>query len=536
MLPRLNGIFAFALHDRRDGSLVLACDAFAIKPLYLKEFDGGVAFASEAKGLLPFGAPALDLASIQRYLTFLWCPGGGTPARDTRRVGPGEIVVIRERRVVSWRRWYVPPLQRCASDTARRQDPVTAVRDALRTAVQRQLVSDAPLGAFLSGGLDSSAVVCFARENLPRIACFTIETEGGRDAGETDDLPYARSAAEHLDVPLHVVRVDPARMLRDIERLVWQLDEPLADPAPLNLLYICEAAREQGIKVLLSGAGGDDVFSGYRRHVALRLERYWSWLPAGLRRGLAAGSRLFDQRTGIGRRVARLFQAADASPDERLLSYFFWSRPEELERLYTPAFRAAVGGSKADQPLRDFLAGMPAERDPLDRMLALEQRFFLADHNLLYTDKMSMAAGIEVRVPFLDVDLVELAAAIPADLKQHGLSSKWVLKQAMRELLPANIIDRPKTGFGVPLRRWMREDLHEFLCDTLSSDSFRRRDLFDIQAVQRLIADNRAGKVDATYTLFSLLCIEIWCRLSLDRRGVNPVSVRPLEVGSEPCR
>jgi asparagine synthase (glutamine-hydrolysing) len=178
--------------------------------------------------------------------------------------------------------------------------------------------------------------------------------------------------------------------------------------------------------------------------------------------------------------------------------------------------RSAIAEEEVSQPLFDLLATLPDETDRLDRMLALEQRFFLSDHNLIYTDKMSMATGVEVRVPFLDVDLVEYAARIPVAYKQRGRVGKWVLKKAMEPFLPHDVIYRRKAGFGAPLRRWMRYELNELLHDLLSIDSLRRRGLFDPQAVQRLIAANEAGKVDISYTLLSLLCIEIWCRHFID--------------------
>jgi asparagine synthase (glutamine-hydrolysing) len=294
--------------------------------------------------------------------------------------------------------------------------------------------------------------------------------------------------------------------------MVWQLDEPLADPAPLNVLFICELARRSGIKVLLSGAGGDDLFTGYRRHTSLRYEALWSWLPKPVRQALRQTTKLLDQRGATGRRLRRLFQDAHASGDARLAAYFAWADRNDLLALYTPEMKAAIGESRAEQPMLDFVAGMSPDRSRLDRMLALEQRFFLADHNLTYTDKMSMAAGVEVRVPFLDLEFVELAARVSNRLKQRGHTGKWVLKKAMEPYLPHDVIYRPKTGFGVPLRRWMRHELRELRHDLLSENSVRRRGLFDPRAIQALVADNDRGKRDASYTLFSLMCIEIWCR------------------------
>jgi asparagine synthase (glutamine-hydrolysing) len=519
MLSRLNGIFALGLWDRRDGSLFLARDALGVKPLYYGVREGCFAFASEIKALVHLlpEAGALDMAALQRYLTFLWCPGEGTPLKVVSKLLPGEAMVVRAGRIDRRWTWYRLPVFRGATPTLDEQGAVAGTLTHLREAVRRQMVADVPVGAFLSGGLDSSAIVALAREQNPDIRCFTIEASGGQEAGSTDDLPFARRVAKHLGVPLDVVRIDAGRMAGDLERMVAQLDEPMADPAPLNVLYISQLAREQGMKVLLSGAGGDDLFTGYRRHRALMAERWWAWLPRGLQLGLMKGSGGLDQRRPWGRRLTKLFSGVGLDGDARLVNYFRWAGQADLAALYSADFRTALDDTLAEEPMLEFLRPLPAGVSRLERMLALEQRFFLADHNLLYTDKMSMAAGVEVRVPFLDLDLIEFAARIPAGLKQRGREGKWVLKKAMEPYLPREVIYRPKTGFGAPLRRWMRYELRELLGDLLSAESVKRRGLFESAAVQGLIADNDAGRVDASYTLLSLLCIEIWCRAYLDR-------------------
>lgn len=518
MLSRLNGIFAFAVWDSRIQTLLITRDGLGVKPLYISVTARGVAFASEVKALLPLVPEAreLDALALHRYLSFLWCPGEGTPLKAVRKLLPGEALMVRAGRIERRWSWYQLPVFQGISADLDEHSALAGTETYLRQAVQRQMVADVPVGAFLSGGLDSSAIVAFARELNPDIHCFTIEAAGEQEAGATDDLPYAKRVARHLGVKLEVVRIDAQRMAGDLERMVTQLDEPLADPAPLNVLYISQLAREHGMKVLLSGAGGDDLFTGYRRHRAVCMQRYWDWLPSGVRRGLDLASSRLDQHRAWARRLAKFFNGAGLEGDVRLTNYFAWAREADLLALYTPDFRDQLGEESAAQPMLDFLAPLPKTVAPLDRMLALEQRFFLADHNLIYTDKMSMAAGVEVRVPFLDLDLVEFAQRIPLRFKQHGQVGKWVLKKAMEPYLPHDVIYRPKSGFGAPLRRWMRHELRPLLGDLLSEESLRRRGLFEPAAVHRLIARNDRGEVDASYTLLSLLSIEIWCRAYLD--------------------
>ena len=520
MLPLLNGIFAIAIWNQKEQSLFVARDALGVKPFYFIAQDELFAFASEIKALIPI-CPDLgpvDYDALQRYMSFLWCPGDGTPGKNVRKLLPGQAMVIKQGNIKQSWTWYQPPAFR---KTPEKLDSHTAIKQTenhLRQAVHRQMVSDVPLGAFLSGGLDSSAIVALAREINPEIHCFTIETRGGQEAGTTDDLPYAQRVADHLDVSLDVVTIEASRMAYDLEQMVIQLDEPLADPAPLNVLYISQLARSQGIKVLLSGAGGDDLFTGYRRHRALMAERWWDWLPRPVRRSLSMTSSKLNKNHALGRRIAKVLGGADLDRDSRLLQYFRWISRQELEALLTPAFRAALNEGGAEIPMRDFLHDLPTGVSRLEQLLALEQRFFLTDHNLTYTDKMSMATGLEVRVPFLDLDLVEFAATIPPHFKQRGAEGKWVLKKAMEPFLPQDVIYRPKSGFGAPLRRWIRKELHEFLMDLLSKESLKHRGLFDPDAVHKLIQDNDTGRIDASYTLLSLLCIEIWCRHFIDAR------------------
>lgn len=518
VLRQLNGIFSFALWDADRRAILLARDALGVKPLYMRQDASGLYFASEAKALLT-GEQKIDYDAIDRYLSFLWCPGEGTPASSVSKLTPGEALWVSRGKITERLNWYSLPVfggdVRTRSEMTER-DAIFGTAKGLRQAVHRQMVADVPIGAFLSGGLDSSSVVAFAREVNPDIRCFTIEVAGQEEEGTTDDLPYARHAARHLRVPLEVVRVDSSRMAADLPEMISQLDEPLSDPAPLNVLYISRLARENGIKVLLSGAGGDDLFSGYRRHRALMFEGTWSWLPRVVRGGLEKFSRSLDQRQPSLRRITKLFSGASLSDDERLVNYFRWVDRRDLQELYSAEFRMALAESRAETPMLDFLAGLPSHVSPLERILALEQRFFLADHNLVYTDKMSMAVGVEARVPFLDLDLVAFAASIPARHKQRGSEGKWVLKKAMEPYLPREIVYRPKTGFGAPLRRWMREELRGLLADVLSGKRVRERGLFDASAVQRLILANDLGKIDASYTLLSLLSVELWCRRFID--------------------
>jgi asparagine synthase (glutamine-hydrolysing) len=394
------------------------------------------------------------------------------------------------------------------------------------------MVSDVPVGAFLSGGLDSSSVVTFARElaGPQGLQCFTIAFKDAsfRREGLMDDLPYARRVAAHLGVDLNVVTVGP-EMAEQFTKAVYHVEEPQADPATVNVLFITELARQHGMKVLLSGTGGDDIFSGYRRHTALARESLWGWLPKPLRASMRVGATHVGTSSAFGRRLAKAGRYADLDGDERIISYFYWTPPEAVRRLYGPALRERTGMFSPSAPMREALRRLPRNTPAMNRMLYLDGKFFLTDHNLNYTDKMAMANGVEVRVPLLDPDLVAFAARLPVRFKQRNGVGKWIFKRAMEPFLPKDIVYRPKVGFGAPLRHWLRHELRPLVMDVLSEATLTRRGLFDPKQVHALIEQDRAGRIDGAYTIFTLLWIELWCRSFLDE---STGSMQPVALGS----
>jgi len=533
-LSRLNGIFAFGIHDARiegrpsgveRGALFLARDQAGVKPLYFTSTPQGFLFASEIKALLCHAdvAREIDPVALHQMLAYLWTPAPRTMLRAVRKLEPGCAMLVHRKGIVRHWRYYRLPYDG-RRDPRPRAAIAAELKDRVEQAVRRQLVADVPVGAFLSGGLDSSAFVAMMRKVQPdqRIQCFSIGFGDDVDnEGNPADLPYARRVAEHLRVDLEEIRISASSIDR-LEEIVALLDEPQADPAPINALFIADRARAMGIPVLLSGAGGDDIFSGYRRHRALRFERWWAWLPPSARaaiqssaaRAAMGGGR--NQGRVLGRRLTKMFAHAGEDAERRLISYFWWS-PDALRRsLYSADFAAQVSTADVAEPLLASLAEIPAESDPLQRMLFLETRHFLADHNLNYTDRAGMSAGVEVRVPLLDLDLVDFAARIPASMKQTGSVGKSIFKEAMRGVLPRDVIYRPKSGFGAPLRRWLRHELRRKVEDTLDSSVLRRRGFFDPLRVHALIDDDRQGRIDGSYTIFALMCFELWCRRFID--------------------
>jgi asparagine synthase (glutamine-hydrolysing) len=534
MLERLNGIFAFAIYDAREagrppgverGALLLARDQLGVKPLYYAQLPEGLLFASEIKALTRHAALPRDIdpAALHYMLAYLWTPAPLTMLAAVRKLEPGSALLVHSGRVQRHWSYYTIPYEGSVRKD-REVELASELAGLVDVAVRRQMVADVPVGAFLSGGLDSSAVVAMMRRALPQqpIRCFTVAFGDAVIDGSAPDLPYARRVAAQLGVDLEEVVIEPSAISR-LEEMIELLDEPQADPAPINAWMIAARAREHGIPVLLSGVGGDDLFGGYRRHWALTFERHWAWLPAGIRGGIqalasaAASGRTRGQSRALLRRAAKMLAYAGEEPDRRLVSYFWWSTEQVRRALYSPEFAARVQTIDTAAPLLESLTAIPTEHDPLQRMLYLEARHFLADHNLNYTDRAGMAAGVEIRVPLLDLDVVRFATRVPSRMKQRGRVGKAIFKRAMEPYLPRDVIYRPKTGFGAPLRRWLRQELRATVDDTLHDAALLRRGFFDPAAVRRLIELDRAGAIDGSYTIFALLCFELWCRRFVDR-------------------
>lgn len=530
MLNKLNGIFAFAIYEGREnakalkrGDLFLARDGLGVKPCYYAETKEGFIFASELKALLAYGQlnREIDLIALHYYLAYLWCPGEKTALQSVKKLEPGEAFIIRAGRI--YKRWFYYDLPyKNQPSIESKQSLIHQLDTKLTQAVYSQLMSDVPLGAFLSGGLDSSAIVAMMRKIKPneKINCYTIAfAEGMASEGNPNDLPYAKAVAKHLNVDLKVLYMQ-ADMFSHLEKMIYHLDEPQADPAPIHVLLIAEEARRDGIKVLLSGAGGDDIFSGYRRHQALYAERFWTWLPLFLKQKAAllaktfleGESRTLSPKNPLARRLASIFAKANLPADQRLAEYFLWNTENLRRNLYSPHMQEKIMQEETITPLLKSLARIPNEKNNLNRILYLEAKHFLPDHNLNYTDKMAMAFGVEVRVPLLDKELIDFAVSLPPHLKQKRMTGKYLLKKTMESYLPKSVIYRPKAGFGAPMRRFIKEEMQDYVQTILSESNLRKRGIFSPKAVHTLIKANQAGKVDAAYTIFSLLCIELWCQ------------------------
>jgi len=526
-VERLDGMFAFALWDRRRRRLLIGRDRLGIKPLYYFESPRGLFFASEAKAILAATEEvrALDPGALGEYLALGYVPAPSCMFRGVRKLPPATLLIAEAGGVQLRRYWHLA----ANVETGRSEEEwVERVRASLEQAVVAQMVSDVPLGAFLSGGVDSSAVVALmARHSTQPVKTYAIgfdDSSGGRHFNE---LPYARQVAdlfstEHKEI---VVRPDVAALM---PRLIWHMDEPVADTAFMTTYLVSEFARRD-VKVILSGVGGDELFGGYNRYLGDYYLRRYRRVPAWLRQGLIEpilGRLPSDRHTRLLSlsRYARSFVSSSQLSFEQRYRSYVQVMPAALRR---DLLIAGVDNTDADALDRAFAEARHS--DGLRRLLEVDLATQMADDLLALTDRMSMATSLECRVPLLDWQLLELAARIPEEQKLPGGRLKHLLKRALAPLLPPQILFRKKRGFGAPMGAWLKHELANVLGHLLSRSAVESRGLFHWPIVARIIGEHERGREDHSDPLLALMSMEVWCRVFLDSHSPADVTAEIAE-------
>ena len=452
-----------------------------------------------------------------------WC--SNTLCQRVEKLLPGHLMRVDARLITPYKieKFYEIPFEGQFILLNSEEELIEELDQKLTAAVQATITYLMyQLAFYLSGGVDSSLIVAIARKLNPakELRCFTINS-GSEDSfeGFENDLHYARLVAKHLNVSLCEIDVQ-ANIIEHFDKMIWHLDEPQADPAPLNVMLICQQAQKEGYKVLLGGTGGDDLFSGYRRHQVLTWEKYIVILPQIVRNIISASAKKLKNSNPNIRRVKKLLLEIKKTPYSRMIGYFSWISWHSNKSLFTPEIQAKINaeGYHPDNYMFKLLDNIPEEKNILNQCLYLEMRSFLPDHNLNYTDKMSMSAGVESRIPFLDLELVNFSTKIPPQLKLKGKTAKYILKKVTERYLPKEVVYRSKVGFGAPIRKWITNDLTEKIDTDLSEENVTKRGIFNYPAVKRLIVNTKAGKIDGSYIIWSLLAIESWMKQFVDKK------------------
>lgn len=524
-LNMLNGIFAFAVWDSKQRELVLARDHAGVKPLYYWQDGEKLFFASEIKALLriPEMPRELNEEAVLQFLTFLWVPGEETMLKPVKKLEPGHYLVWKNGQL-SIRQWF--QLDYTPDNSIGEADWIDQVQETFIRTTRRQMVSDAPLGAFLSGGLDSSSIVACMRAAHPEreINCYTMryKEEELKREGFVHDYPYAKKVADRHNVNLKTQTVTKDVMSL-LPKLVYHLDEPDADPAAILTYIISEMASRDGVKVLLSGTGGDEVFFGYRSHQAYKRFAQCAWIPSALVSPLlssisALATATKGAQSALARRTRKFNRAFRQRGLSRHLALVDWSSPEDRLRIVDNGLARTMRQETVPACMQKYFDSFVGKGDT-NRHSHILLNTFLASHNFLYTDKATMALGIEARVPFVDVELLRLAARIPERIKLRGPNIKHVLSKAMASFLPREVLERDKTGFAPPLRHWIAEGLGELIQETLSPSRVRDRGLFRPDLIQSILTENRDNVADHGYLIYALLSLELWQQTFIDRPG-----------------
>jgi asparagine synthase (glutamine-hydrolysing) len=518
---RLRGMFGYAIWDTRSRTLLIARDRIGIKPLHYAAIDGRLYFGSEIKSLLeaPDVSRDLDADALDHYLSFLYTPRDGSIFRDVRKLPPGHLLTWRDGVVDVQQYWQLPAEE---SFQGSEDEAASALRETLTDAVRSHLISDVPLGAFLSGGIDSSVVVgLMAETSGRRVQTFSI----GFDEPAFDELEHARTVARHFGTDHHefVVKPDAVSIL---DRLIAHFDEPFADSSAIPTWYVSEMARRH-VTVVLSGDGGDELFGGYDRYLPHpRVVAFDKYSPRALRRVAAIAA----ARLPHGARGKNFLRHVSRGEHGRYIDAIRFFSADEKPSLLSADLRAARAQPDPEVRLAAHFDRYRALPWP-SQMMRFDAETYLPEDVLTKVDRMSMAHSIESRVPLLDNDVIAFASSLPASMKIRDGRRKHILKRVAATLLPAAILDRKKQGFGVPLGTWFRGNLRELFADTLLSAASLQRGYFAAPFVERIVEEHVSGRRDHTLRLWQLVVFERWHQLYAQRSILpksSPAVLTPL--------
>jgi asparagine synthase (glutamine-hydrolysing) len=532
-VEHLRGMFAFAIWDGSRRRLLLARDRLGVKPLYWARIGDRLLFGSEIKAILASGLIRAEAneETLPELLGTRYLSGTETLFKGIYRLQPGHTLTFESGRIAIRCYWDIPTGRR-DDETARLSDTalVQRFRGLLEEAVRIRLMADVPLGMFLSGGLDSSAIAALMSKMIDRpLQTFSVAFK----QRAFSELDYARQVARAIKADAHEVVIDDQDFFGALPQLIWHEDEPIAHPSSIPLYFVSALARDH-VKVVLTGEGSDELLAGYGKYPRAlanwRAGAAYAWVPRPLRTWMAA-SVVPSMPGTIGRYAARSFLGMPRTPEAMFFDNFAAIGLRRQATLLAPRLASLATTDRAYGPSRAFFDAPNGRSTTLDRLLYTDMKTYLVEL-LMKQDQMSMAASIESRVPFLDHRLVEFAAALPPRMKLRGFTTKWILRQAVREILPAEILTRKKMGFPVPFGIWMRGPWKDLARDVLLDGRSRQRGIIEPAAVERLIAAHAAGAMDGADAIWSLLNLELWYRTHIDGEGVQAIVGKPLTVPS----
>jgi asparagine synthase (glutamine-hydrolysing) len=507
-----NGMFAFALWDQSNKRLLLARDHIGIKPLYYWLGEGSLIFGSELKSIIlhPSVQREVDLDALDQFLTLEYIPTPRTIFKNVYKLPAGHRLIFQNGQVSVEKYWDIPDIETPENE----EDVQEMLVELIDDAVKMQLMSDVPLGAFLSGGIDSSSVVAaMSRSSSNPVKTFSI----GFDDATYNELPYARAVAKRYGTE-HTEEILDPDIVDMVEKLVPHLDEPFGDFSIFPTYLVSEVARRD-VKVILSGDGGDEIFGGYDTYVAEAMDRYYRFLPGGVRRSLLPGlmARIppRPEKKGVINKTKRFVEGAALPSSLQHTRWMMFLTENDRDLLFKAEVKASInGGSIPDLLGQHFME--KSHWEPLAQQQYVDIKTYLVDDILTKVDRMSMAVSLEARVPLLDFRIVELAVNLPAKMKINQGETKRVFKEAMVERLPGDVLNKPKQGFSIPIKHWLRGSLKPMMTDLLSQQRVRQRGYFNDDCVSGWVDEHLSGRQNHSHKLWALMVFEIWNQQFMD--------------------
>lgn len=511
----LRGMFGVALWDASRKRLVLARDRLGEKPLYYSWDGRRLLFGSEIKAILPgLVGRHVEPQAVCDFLASGYVPGDRTFFKEIRKLPPGQMLIWEQGDIHVRRYWRHAAGEALDVTYA---DAKATTETKLREAVKLCLKSDVEVGAFLSGGIDSSVLVALMRQNEAHVQTFSVGYRG--EATGFNELSYARQVAQHLGTEHHELILDSNSSLDLLPRIISHYDEPHGEPTSVLVYLLCQFVQKR-LKVAVGGTGGDEIFYGYPRHVGLRYLQYYRSLPRFLRRNVIERllARLPESTTGnrLSKRINRFISGAELSPEHAYMQWVMLLSPDVRADLISPSVRDAVEDPSGEAFLRAHLLYDDRSTDLYSRVTSLDLEGYLAEYQLTYMDRMSMAHSLEVRSPLCDYKLVEYATSLPTEYRLRGTRTKHILKDLAAQWLPREIIERRKVGFDSPIGQWFKTDLSGFLQSFLAPGQIARSGMLNPDAVQRMIGEHAAGKRDYSLQLWSIVALEAWYRMYIE--------------------
>lgn len=510
------GMFAFCIYDKNNNETFLARDHFGIKPLFYFHHKQKFAFSSELKTLVNLGITSkkINKEALVAALNYLWVPNDVCIFTDVVKMPPGSYCRLNKNgELKETQFWSLNHLEKID------EDPTKILDTSLHQTIQRHLIADVPVSSFLSGGLDSSLISVLAKEHLQKLNTYTIgiSQEDKKIEKMPDDQKYAKQLADEFGFNHREIIVDSS-IIELLPKIIYTLDEPIGDPAAINTYLISKMAADKGEKVLLSGMGADEIFFGYRRHMATLLALKYNKAPRFLKNSIRGTINLFPVKSGkeglkLVRWAKRFLSFTDLSEHETYMrSYSYYSK-EELNQLFKGEYSEEI---ELLYDKHNAIFNTKYQGDIINKICNTDIQMFMLGLNLTYTDRASMAASVEVRVPFIDKEYIETVMAIPGKIKYQNNVPKYLLKKTAEKYLPKYITNRKKASFGAPIRSWISNDLRNIVDDYLSEEQINKRDVFDYKFIKNMIEKDREGSVDYAYQIYMLLTVEIWFRTFID--------------------